>query len=426
MKISFLQRTLQTTLKQPKVCQTNNVLLSAVLIALVFSLCTGLCAQEQVKIKIVPKKTKKTTKPIVTVRPLVPAAKPSQVIVKPKPKPAPVPAPTGQALASGDIVTDVLLIVDGKVMNAGLIELIRGQQVMVWLRDLEKLGWGAISSDSSGQLSLETKNVKLTFKKNQDTAMVNSLAVKLPINTYMRDGKFMVPLSFVAKSLGHEYDCAYRPVVFVVTGSTPQQSAPANTTHPKVVIGNTISGVVNYNEKPVAGIKVRVTDKDMVEIEGAKAVTGADGTFNINNLPDGEYAAYVYTGDNPGYFNRSSEVIAVAGNQTFKIKPLNLGRILSGIAPDSGASVKAENGEIAVSWVGLDGVAEYRLNVKAENGEVLSEIRAKEAKTVISADKLTVGTKYTLDVAAYDSNGEFIGGTPGAGGKPWTFVYTDK
>jgi len=396
-------------------------------------------AQQDSTIKVTPKSPRASARPSVRIkntspvriRPLTPPSTtpaPSTAAPAVKLVPNAIPAvakPDSQVIAPGDIVSDVILVVDGKVMNAGAIELIRGQQVMIWLRDLEKLGWGSISAEAGGQMSLAGKNVKLTFKKNQDTAMVNSLAVKLPISTYMRDGKFMVPLSFVSKSLGHEYDCSYRPVAFVVTDTVPQNNPTA--AQPKISVGNTLQGIVLFSNKPVSGVKVRAVDKDLMEIEGARATTDAEGKFTISNLPDGEYAAYVYTGDNPDFFNRATEVAALSGNQVFKLKPLALGRILSGVTPASGETATAVNGEIECSWAALDGIAEYRVSVKSLDGtEVAPQVRTKDSKAAIRADKLAAGTKYILEVTAYDPNGEFAGGTPGAGGKPWTFIYSDK
>jgi len=108
--------------------------------------------------------------------------------------------------------TSVVLIVDGKVVEAESIELQRGPQVMVWLRDLEKLGWGKTEPGDNGQVLFKGQGITLTFTKNEGVALVNSLAVKLPIDTYVIDTKLMVPLSFVAKALGYQYDYSYKSV----------------------------------------------------------------------------------------------------------------------------------------------------------------------------------------------------------------------
>jgi hypothetical protein len=122
---------------------------------------------------------------------------------------------------------------DGKVVEVGSLHLQRGQQVMVWIRDLEKLGWGTIETPQPDRISLKAKSVTLTFIKGQGVALVNSLAVRLPIDTYMRAGQFMVPLSFVAKALGYQFDLAVKPVVTIGTASAPDRGRHRGEQYPR-------------------------------------------------------------------------------------------------------------------------------------------------------------------------------------------------
>ncbi len=232
--------------------------------------------------------------------------------------------PTGNESASS-----VLLIVDGKVITADALQLVRSQQVMIWVRDLEKLGWGTVDQSQPDRISFKGKNVVLTFTKGQDIAMVNSLSVRLAIDTYTRDGKFMVPLSFVAKALGYDYDLSIRPVALVTTSPA---AAP-------VRAGNALNGRVIYNGCGVGGAVVRAVTPDFTIIKNARTKTDADGNFRIDGLADGAYKAYVYKGDNPRYFNRDSEVVTLKGGRTAQLEEMSLGQILAPLNPKSGAKI---------------------------------------------------------------------------------------
>ncbi len=130
-----------------------------------------------------------------------------------------------------------LLIVDGRIIEAESLQMVRGEQVMVGLRDLEKLGWGVVSTGLPDEIIFKAKGVTLSFTKGQSVAMVNSLPVKLMADVYTHDGRLMVPLSFVAKALGYNYECVDRPVATIIT----------NPVKPARKAGNSVRGVVIYN-----------------------------------------------------------------------------------------------------------------------------------------------------------------------------------
>ncbi len=336
--------------------------------------------------------------PTVTVRPVEPRT--PTVTVRP------APATTEPASQSA-----VLLVIDDKIVPSESLELVRGQQVMIWIRELQNLGWGTVSAASGGRSVLKGNGVSLSFKAGESTAMVNSLSVKLPVNVYSKAGKTMVPLSFVAKSLGMKYDLAIRPVATITTGSATLAGGH-----------NTIEGTAVFNGKAVSGLVVRVTDEEMKVVDGATARSRSDGTFTIGNLPDGKYYAYIYSGDNPEYFNRQSKLISVSGGETARVEPIRLGRIIQPKSPATGAEVSPVQGAVKFSWSSCEGTATYKLTIRAQSDRrTVAQLTSQSPSATVRADTLTAGTRYEAEVEAHNADGEYIGGTPGSGAYPWVF-----
>lgn len=308
--------------------------------------------------------------------------------------------------------SSALLLIDGKLAEIDNIEMAaRGQQIMVWLRELEKLHWGTVQrGDSAEKTVFKTKTVTLTFSKNQSVAMVNSLTVQLPIETYLKDGKLMVPLSFVAKSLGYRFDLAMRPVATV---STAAPAAPAKS--------NGIRGKVLYDNKGVAGIKVALVDPDYNTVKGFQSITHANGDYAFDSVPDGKYLAYVWVGHNPAYFNRVSEETELSGGKIAELNPIHLGRIVHPIRPKEDQAVTAA-AKIVFEWTPCEGAVSYKLVVsKHGSQEELIALTTSKPKAEVVTKKLLPGNTYVADIEARDADGRFLGGTIGAGGKIWTF-----
>lgn len=308
----------------------------------------------------------------------------------------------------------VLLVVDGKLVQAESITVTsRGQQVMVWLRDLEKLGWGIITS-TGGHTVFQNDKVSLTFIKGEGTAMVNSLTVQLPIDTYLRDGRLMVPLSFVAKSLGYSYDFAYKPVVSISTTPPPA---------PVITASNMIKGQVLYGGNGIGGIVVRAADAKFNSVKDAVATTDASGVYQISDLPDGSYMAYVYVADNPKFFNRTSELVHLSKGRVVQLQPISLGRILKPEIPKAGTNVNPKAGHIEIAWTSCYGADWYKLEIKEiGTGQVVISMKSSKASASVSASKFTTGAAYEVQVMAFDTAGDFLGGTAGAGSTPWAFT----
>jgi hypothetical protein len=307
-----------------------------------------------------------------------------------------------------------LLLIDGKLAEISNVEVTaRGQQVMVWLREFEKLGWGTVQAgDSPEKMALKTKTLTLTFSKGQDVALVNSLSVKLPIDCYLHDGKLMVPLSFVAKSLGYSFELTTRPVVSILTSPPP---APAR--------NNTIRGQLLYNDKGIAGIRVVLVDPDYNTVKGFMAVTDSNGNYAFDSVPDGKYLAYVWVGHNPDFFNRVSEELELGGGATVTARPISLGRIVRPISPKVDEVVSTPGGKIVFEWTPCPGATMYGL-VVAQPGasEPLISLETSRPRAEVVTKKLVPGVTYVADIEARDPNGRFLGGTVGAGGKMWTFA----
>ena len=304
-----------------------------------------------------------------------------------------------------------VVIVDGKLIEVQSAQMFRGQQIMVWLRDLEKLGWGTIELGNSGQTIFKGKNTTLTFSNGNGVALVNSLPVKLPINTYMYRSRLMVPLSFVAKALGYNYSSGYKPIA-VVTTTTTKAAKKAD---------NTIEGKLLYNDRGAGGVVVRVVDSNYNLINDAIAKTDAEGNYKISGLPDGDYMAYVYINDNPSYSNRVSETVSVSSGATIKLKPVILGKIIAPKEPACEKAVSPVDGRIDFTWAKCEGAVSYAISITDTNGRLIVETKSPQPNTAISESRFKSGQKYVVEIKAYNAKGEYLGATAGAGGKPWVF-----
>lgn len=310
----------------------------------------------------------------------------------------------------------VVLVVDGKLIAAESVQLApRTQQVVVGLRDLERIGWGIIELADQNRVVFKSKNVTLTFIKGQSTAMLNSLAVELPMDVYVKDGKLMVPLGFVAKALGYSYDAT--PTVIATINTTPQTALTQST--------NRVQGTVTYNGRGVKGITVRLVDESFWAVQGAIDVTDESGFFDIGGLPDGTYKAHVWVQDNPAYFNRASEAVNVKDGQVASLKPIALGKILTPLRPKPEVSVRNSNGTIEFTWSLCEDAAEYKLLIRKRGSEeIVTQATSQEPGVRLPTNKLQTGVTYEAEVTATNISGEYLGGTAGVGGKPWTFTLS--
>ena len=305
----------------------------------------------------------------------------------------------------------VIVMVDGKMVQAESIQLVRGQQVMVWLRDLEQLGWGRTEPGQPGQFVFKGDNVTLTFLKGQSVAKVNSLTVQLPVDTCIRDGKLMVPLSFVAKSLGYTYECEYKLIAAVTTSKSGPSAGR-----------NSIKGKVAYNGKAVGGIKVRAADPKFNAVPGATDVTDAEGMFEIGGLPDGDYVAYVYSGDNPRYVSRASSAHSVSGGLGVDVGTVTLIHAIVPSSPKSGGTARVSRGNVNLSWSACEAATSYKLLItKQGSTQSVAQVTSTRTRAELPASKFRPDTVYEARVTAFDSAGKALGATSGSAPKEWTF-----
>lgn len=320
---------------------------------------------------------------------------------------------TARTRESVEPTQPAMLMVDGKIIETDALDYKR-EQVMVWLRELQTLGWGVISSGEGGEVLFQGNGVTLSFAKGQKIAKVNALSVQLSVETYIKNGRLMVPLLFVAKSLDFEYDVSFRPVAAVLTKSGKA-----------AVSANTITGKITYAGKPIQQVSVRIVNPDFSLVKGATGKTDADGAFSIRGLPDGQYMAYVYVGDNPAYFNCKSDPITVRGGASVDAKPMAICRVIDPVSPKSSSKVAPKAGKIELEWQACPQAASYEVSIQRQGArDRLPDITTKKSSASLSAIGLKSGGVYEIEVRALDASRRHIGWTAGSGGKPWSFVYS--
>ncbi len=346
----------------------------------------------------------------VTITPVVPAARP-----RPRPKPKPRPKPPVVRPVTREVYSTMpgaVLLVDGKLIDPSSVEVVRGQHVMMSLREMEQLGWGTVEASGNSML-LRSRNIVLTFTKGSDRALLNSLVGPLPVKTYLKNTRLMVPLSFVAKALGLDFTSDVKVVVSVKSRVEPPPLAGPNALH----------GRVMFDGDGIKGVKVRAVGKDQKPVKGAVTLTDEDGMYNIKGLINGEYAAFVMVEDNPEYFTRSTDPTAVADGETAEMKPMYLGMIVRPVKPRAGSTVSTAGTLIDFAWTACDRANYYKFVVrKLDTGEAVVQLRSNEPGLKVSTSSFDTDTKYEAEVTAYNSSGEFPGGTQGSGGESWTFT----
>ncbi len=342
----------------------------------------------------------------VTITPVVPTARP-----RPRPKPKPPVAPP-RIREVHSTMPGAVLVVDGKVIDPSSVEVVRGQHVMMALREMEQLGWGAVEA-SGNSVSLRSKNIVLTFTKGSDRALLNSLVGPLPVKTYMKNTRLMVPLSFVAKALGFEFSSELKVVI-----NLKSRVEPAVLTGP-----NALHGRVMFDGDGIQGVKVRAVGKDQKPVKGAVAITDQDGMYSIKGLANGDYSAFVMVEDNPDYFTRSTDAAGVSDGETAEMKPMYLGMILRPTKPRAGSTVSTSGTLIDFAWTACTRANYYKFVVrKLDTGEAVIQLRSNDPGLKVSTSSFDQDTKYEAEVTAYNSSGEFLGGTQGSGGETWTFT----
>ncbi len=325
--------------------------------------------------------------------------------------------------ATRTVSNGALVLIDNKIIELDTLEVVRGQQAMIWIREIEtKLKWGVVESAGPVKTVFRSNNVKLTFIKDQGIALVNSLAVKLPIDTYYRNDRLMVPLSLVAKSLGHKYKLSYK-VVIDIDSST---ALPEPVTNDNKMETGVLSGQVQNADKNLEGIVLHLIDPEYRVVRENAATTDRDGQYEITGLKKGKYRVYAYVEENPDYFNRVSEVVDIEPGKTTEASPLKLVKLVRPGEPEPGKEIEDKSENIDVSWTGISTAKEYLVTVaNGESGDVITDIKTEKTSITLKKELFDSGTIYVITVTARGANDQIVGKTAGKGGVLWTFSLAD-
>lgn len=356
-----------------------------------------------------------------------------------------------------------MLLINGHKTEFSDIDVKEDNTVFVPLRDLEKAGFGVISPSDNGAVEFSTKSLNFLFYKNSDSVKMNALSLSLPKSTYVKEGKFMVPLSFIVKSLGGSYD-QYEELVItcdnlnLVTKQTakpalkksetkaPATSESANTEEAKPETNTDSSKaevipaqaetqkktITEYNKENLNinwfqgtvvayGKKLNLIDLDLYDANSGKCiqtVKSNEGVFAFRNMPNGTYFIKVDHAKNPSFKSLKTEKFAVKNMEGNKMKkPLNLMRAIK----SNGIKTVQSNGQTYynLTWSPVPNVKNYKVIVSCANPKAkMPKYDRKTEKISISENELSKGQTYGIKVYATDSKGNKIGEYADSG---WTF-----
>jgi len=342
------------------------------------------------------------------------------------------------------------VLVNDKKVNFESIDISENNIIFVSLRDLEKINWGTILPAENNGVLFRTSKMDLVFYKNSDSVKVNSLSLKLPLKTYVKNNKFMVPLSFVAKTLNADFTHSTQTVIEIkgfepkeepvktvtkTTVETPKEttteevnnntSENTNTTGKTVVKEyekpdlnmNWFQGTVIAYSKKLNGIDIDLYSSDNKHI---KTTTSKDGYFAFYNLKDGTYYIIIDNKRNPSFKTFKTKNFDIKGETANKItKPLEIIRASKITTPIQKVTVD-KNDYYSVAWSAVPKVKTYKIAVTSTNAKALSpRYTAKTEKINIPLKDLSKGQTYSIKMTAYDENGKVIGEDHGTG---WGFT----
>lgn len=311
---------------------------------------------------------------------------------------------------------------------------------LVWVRDLEKLGWGQMEKQDDGSVALKHGAMTITFSPGKATALVNKLPVDLATVPIVVSGRLMVPLEFVCQTLGYSYSLTMQPVVKITSKpeaaatpkklviELPEKVKPEVTVKP-LTGSNRIIGSVIYAAAPAAGIRLRlITPGEQLQfVKGQVATSDRQGQYVFGGVADGKYRVYAYVADNPGYFNRMSDVVAAEGGAEKKVANIEMGRVLQPMSPRVGGRVVPVNARLSLicSTCPLANYYEFAV-LNVATGKTVATSSSSRPTATIEVTSLEGSGEFQWQVKAYDEKDNFIGGSPGAGGQPWTFKLAGR
>ena len=335
------------------------------------------------------------------------------------------------------------ILINGEKTTFNKVDIKDNDVVFVSLRDLEQIGLGVIKQSGDGGIEFSTSKMNLLFYKDSDSVKMNSLSLKLPMSTYLDEGKLMVPLSFIVKSLGAEYDQENDLIIHIDELAIPKKTeikAPAleqpvsnspvkeGTSEPaateeKVVSdyqaptldGNWFQGIVMAYGKRLNLIDVDLYNSDNKLVQTTKSTEGA---FAFKGLDDGKYYIKIDHAKNPSFKTFTTAPFSVKDMEGNKIKkPLNIFRAIktSGCKPNEVKGQKC----YMFTWNEVPNVANYKVTVSSPNKNAkVAKYDKKVEKINIPISDISKGQTYGVSVIAYDKYGNKIGESVDSG---WTF-----
>jgi hypothetical protein len=173
-------------------------------------------------------------------------------------------------------------------------------------------------------------------------------------------------------------------------------------------------------------VKVRAVDDRSVFVYGVASTTDEQGSYTLSGLLDGKFRPFVYTGDNPRFFNRIAEPVELKGGTVKSVGPIHLGRVLTPVFPKPGQEVGLEGMAVRLEWSPCPGAARYHVTVtdlESEKTVLTREIKGTSLE--VSVKELRNGRSYQWSVEAESEDGSFLGGSPAGSSTSWTFTFSD-
>ncbi len=334
------------------------------------------------------------------------------------------------------------ILINGEKSTFNKIDIKDNDVVFVSLRDLEQIGLGTIKQSGDGGIEFSTSKMNLLFYKDSDSVKMNSLSLKLPMSTYLEDGKLMVPLSFVVKSLGAEYDQETDLIIHIdnlsipkktelkaptleqPTSNSPVTEGVSTPAEPEKVVtdyqapsldGNWFQGVVMAYGKRLNLIDVDLYNSNNKLVQTTKSNEGA---FAFKGLDDGKYYIKIDHAKNPSFKTFTTAPFNVKDMEGNKIKkPLTIYRAIksNGCKPNEVKGQKC----YMFTWNEVPNVANYKVIVSSANPKAkVAKYDKKVEKINIPISDISKGQSYGVSVIAYDKYGNKIGESVDSG---WTF-----
>jgi hypothetical protein len=321
-----------------------------------------------------------------------------------------------------------LTLINGRPVALHLPPLVRDGHLLLWARDLERLGlvtarWDpaqrvAVLATSDVTIHLPVGRPRALLTRTSASGEITRDAKTMPYPAILVSGRLMVPLEFVCQELGLAAQVATRLVIDL---RLPEASLSTQD-HPTPGAVGAIAGTVLFGDRPLPHVVLRlVRAEDNAFLPERRAVAGPDGAYHFPQVPPGQYRVYAYVGDNPDYFNRATDPLDVTDSH-LSVPPISMGRIIAPVAPQPGTRVSFAE-RLTFAWTSCPGAATYELSAvdPATQEEVVFET-SQHPQAQVPGAAFTPGREYHWRILALTDRGEVVGATPSAGADPWSFV----